>query len=70
MYSYEADIQVVENIIKEFLARLPDKYEELVSIPDLLGVQNLAASEVILRVIAETLPSAAVCELHETFVEI
>ncbi|PZX03733.1 small conductance mechanosensitive channel [Psychrobacillus insolitus] len=55
--SYESDIQVVENIIKEFLQDLPNKYEELVSIPDLLGVQSLAASEVILRVVAETLPS-------------
>jgi small-conductance mechanosensitive channel len=54
--SYESDIQVVENTIKEFLQDLPNKYEELVSIPDLLGVQNLSASEVILRVVAETLP--------------
>ena len=54
--SYESDIQVVENIIKEFLQDLPNKYEELVSIPNLLGVQSLAASEVILRVVAETLP--------------
>ena len=54
--SYESDIQAVENIIKEFLQDLPNKYEELVSIPNLLGVQSLAASEVILRVVAETLP--------------
>lgn len=54
--SYESDIQAVENIIKEFLQDLPNKYEELVSIPDLLGVQSLGASEVILRVVAETLP--------------
>jgi len=54
--SYESDIQEVENTIKEFLQDLPNKYEELVSIPDLLGVQNLAASEVVLRVVAETLP--------------
>ena len=42
----KSDIQAVENIIKEFLQDLPNKYEELVSIPDLLGVQSLAASEV------------------------
>ena len=54
--SYESDIQAVENIIKEFLQDLPNKYEELVNIPNLLGVQSLAASEVILRVVAETLP--------------
>lgn len=54
--SYESDIQAVENTIKEFLQDLPNKYEELVSIPNLLGVQSLAASEVILRVVAETLP--------------
>ncbi|KQL34738.1 mechanosensitive ion channel family protein [Psychrobacillus sp. FJAT-21963] len=55
--SYESDIQSVENMIREFLQDLPSKYEELVKVPDLLGVQNVAATEVILRVVAETLPN-------------
>ena len=58
--SYESDIQAVENIIEEFFARLPNKYEELVKHPSIyLGVQSLAASEVILRITAETLPMSA-----------
>lgn len=55
--AYESDIYRVEKAIEAFLLELPDKYEELVKVPDLLGVQNLAASEIILRVVAETLPN-------------
>ena len=55
--AYESDIYRVEKAIEAFLLDLPEKYEELVKVPDLLGVQNLAASEIILRVVAETLPN-------------
>lgn len=54
--AYETNISQVEELIKEFLAMLPAKYEQLVKEPELLGVQNLAASEVILRITAETKP--------------
>ena len=54
--SYESDIPVVEKLIKDYLNGLSSKYEELVKDPDLLGVQTLAASEIILRIVAETLP--------------
>ena len=54
--AYEADITQAEKLIVEFLASLPAKYEQLVKTPELLGVQNLAASEVVLRITAETKP--------------
>ena len=54
--AYETDIPKVEELIREFLMELPDKYEQLVKLPQLLGVQNLAASEVVMRITAETMP--------------
>ncbi len=54
--SYEGDISRAEQVITELLSGLPDKYEEIVKVPEILGVQNLAASDVVLRIVAETLP--------------
>ncbi|HZG72361.1 MAG TPA: mechanosensitive ion channel family protein [Chondromyces sp.] len=54
--AYEQDIAEAERIIKEFIAGLPEKYEDIVSPPELLGVQNLAASDVVIRIAAETKP--------------
>lgn len=54
--AYEVDIPKAEELIREFLLELPGKYEQLVKLPELLGVQNLAASEVVMRITAETKP--------------
>lgn len=54
--SYESDIKKAENAISELLHEMPAKYEEIVKTPEILGVQNLAASDVVLRIAAETLP--------------
>ncbi|WP_425427162.1 mechanosensitive ion channel family protein [Bacillus oleivorans] len=54
--AYEGDIQKAEKVINEFLETLPDQYPDLVKTPELLGVQMLGASEVVLRVAAETKP--------------
>ena len=54
--AYEADIPKAEELIREFLVGLPEKYELLEKEPELLGVQNLAASEVVMRITAETKP--------------
>lgn len=54
--AYETDIQKAENLIREFITNLSDEYEELVSEPTLIGVQDLTASEIVFRVTAETLP--------------
>ncbi len=54
--AYEEDIEKAEKVIDELLEKLPEQYEQLVKKPELLGVQNLGPSEVVLRIVAETLP--------------
>jgi moderate conductance mechanosensitive channel len=54
--SYEGDIPKTEKILEELLQELPDKYEDMIKTPELLGVQMLGASEVVLRIVAEVLP--------------
>ena len=48
--AYEENISHVEEVIQELLTDLPNRYEDLVAPPELLGVQNLAASDVVLRI--------------------
>ncbi|WP_421382428.1 mechanosensitive ion channel family protein [Bacillus salacetis] len=54
--AYEENIEEAEKVLSEFLQTLPQKYEELINPPDLLGVQTLGASDVVMRIIAETAP--------------
>lgn len=54
--AYESDVDEVERLINEFLDTALEKYPELVARPDLLGVQALGASDVVMRISAETLP--------------
>lgn len=54
--SYESDMAKVEQLIQEFLVDIEDKYEQIIKPPELLGVQNLTTTEVVMRIIAETLP--------------
>ncbi len=54
--AYEGDIDKAERVIQQFLEEMPARYEELIGTPQLLGVQSLAPSEVVLRITAETLP--------------
>lgn len=54
--AYEENIAQSEKVIQELLETLTAKYEEIVKTPELLGVQNLGPSEIVLRIVAETLP--------------
>jgi moderate conductance mechanosensitive channel len=54
--AYEEDIDKAERVIQELLEKLPEQYEDLVKAPELLGVQNLGSTEIVLRIVAETLP--------------
>lgn len=54
--AYEGEIEKAERVIKELLAELPLKYEEIVQPPELLGVQTFGNAEVVLRITCETLP--------------
>ncbi|WP_273123492.1 mechanosensitive ion channel family protein [Metabacillus sp. HB246100] len=54
--SYESDIPKAERVIQELLEEVPEKYEDIITPPELLGVQTLGASEVVLRVTCEVEP--------------
>lgn len=54
--SYESDVTEVERLVEDLLRVLPAKYEDMVSMPELLGVQNFGASEIVMRVVCETAP--------------
>ncbi|WP_445506486.1 mechanosensitive ion channel family protein [Niallia sp. 03190] len=55
--AYQGDINKAETVIRERLATLEEKYEQIVGTPELLGIQNIQATEIVLRVVAETLPA-------------
>ncbi|GGG26849.1 mechanosensitive ion channel family protein [Paenibacillus abyssi] len=54
--AYEEDIDEAEQVIRQTVAKVED--ENLVRQPEVLGIQMLGASEVVLRVIAECRPNA------------
>lgn len=53
---YEANIPQAEKVIEKLLDEMTLQYPQLVNIPELLGVQSLETSHVVLRVIAEVHP--------------
>ncbi|TFJ92281.1 mechanosensitive ion channel family protein [Lentibacillus salicampi] len=53
---YESDIAAAEEIINDICQTLPDNYEEIVRVPEIIGVQTLETSHYVVRLIAETLP--------------
>lgn len=54
--SYESDIKRVEELIMVFLGGLQERYEQIIKPAELLGVQNLTTTEVVMRITAETMP--------------
>lgn len=57
--SYETDIDHAEVLINEFLKDLPkDRYAQVIGIPEVLGVQSIEPSRILLRIMAETEPVA------------
>lgn len=53
---YESDIVHAEKVIERIITNLPEKYEQIVGVPVIHGVQSLELSHFVIRVIAETLP--------------
>ena len=53
---YENDIGVAEKIIEDVAKELPGKYEEIIEVPEIYGVQTLELSHFVIRVVAETEP--------------
>ncbi|RSK29183.1 mechanosensitive ion channel family protein [Bacillus sp. HMF5848] len=54
--AYEEDIPQAEKVLQELLLELPNMYEDMIKAPELLGVQSLGASDVVFRIISETVP--------------
>ncbi|WP_195574015.1 mechanosensitive ion channel family protein [Paenibacillus sp. 1001270B_150601_E10] len=54
--SYEEDVERVTSVIEQTLAKLPERCADVVSEPSVLGIQNMGASEIIIRVTAECKP--------------
>jgi small-conductance mechanosensitive channel len=54
--AYGEDIEKAENVIEELLVKMPEQYEQLIKAPELLGIQTMGPTEIVLRIVAETLP--------------
>ncbi|EKN69930.1 mechanosensitive ion channel family protein [Neobacillus bataviensis LMG 21833] len=54
--SYGEDIDKAEKVIADALEKMTSQYEELTKAPELLGIQTMGPNEIVLRVVAETLP--------------
>ncbi|WP_379970836.1 mechanosensitive ion channel family protein [Ectobacillus sp. sgz5001026] len=54
--SYDSNIHHVERVLESLLDELPMRYEQMVKRPELLGIQNLGASDVVMRIVAEVHP--------------
>lgn len=54
--AYEGDVDQAERVINSLLESMPNRYEDLVKAPELLGVQSFGPSGVVLRITAETAP--------------
>ncbi|RXT09119.1 mechanosensitive ion channel family protein [Ammoniphilus sp. CFH 90114] len=54
--AYEEDVERVVGILKEELEKAPMEIEELIGVPNVLGVQNFGASEVVIRLTADCKP--------------
>ncbi|GLO68221.1 MULTISPECIES: mechanosensitive ion channel family protein [Oceanobacillus] len=53
---YESDVYEAEKVIEEVAAELPNKYEFLLEVPQIIGVQSLDVSHYVIRIIADTSP--------------
>jgi len=54
---YDGNVQLAERAIAAMLDTLPHKYDALVKAPEILGIESLSPTEIVLRVTAETLPN-------------
>jgi len=55
--AYEEDLERVNHVIENILNDLYKESQEIVKPPEILGIQSLGPSEVVIRIIAETKPS-------------
>ncbi len=55
--AYGEDVEKAESVIEELLETMPVQYEELINPPQLLGIQTMGPTEIVLRIVAETKPA-------------
>ncbi|MCG7408377.1 mechanosensitive ion channel family protein [Paenibacillus sp. ACRRX] len=55
--AYEENIEKATEVMKNTLADMPERDDNVVNVPQVLGVQQLGASEIIIRIITECRPS-------------
>lgn len=55
--SSDENIEKVESILKPYLETLPEKYEDVIKPPEILGVDMVKAGEAVIKISAETLPN-------------
>ncbi|TCS80804.1 mechanosensitive ion channel family protein [Tepidibacillus fermentans] len=54
--AYEENLEHVTKVLEDILSEIFKESQDIVKPPEILGVQNLGPSEVVLRIIAETKP--------------
>lgn len=54
--AYEEDVDRVINVLKEELEKAPQQIDELINVPNVLGVHNFGPSEVVIRITADCKP--------------
>ncbi|KSU82150.1 mechanosensitive ion channel protein MscS [Fictibacillus enclensis] len=54
--AYEEDVNRAQDIIEEVVKQKTVEYPEMVAEPEVLGIQSVGATEVVIRVTAEVLP--------------
>lgn len=55
--AYGEDVEMAEKVIEELLKTMPAQSNDLVKEPELLGIQTMGPTEIVLRIVAETLPT-------------
>ncbi|PLT33236.1 mechanosensitive ion channel family protein [Bacillus sp. V5-8f] len=54
---HDSDVELAEKVIKELLQGMPERYEDMVKPPELLGIQSITPTEIVLRVLSEVRPT-------------
>ncbi|HET7627704.1 MAG TPA: mechanosensitive ion channel family protein [Bacillales bacterium] len=54
--AYEEDISTAESVIEHVIGEMTSQHPEMVRPPEILGVQMLGSSDVVIRIISEVLP--------------
>jgi small conductance mechanosensitive channel len=54
--AYGEDLEKAERVIDDLLIKMPAQNEDLTKTPELLGIQTMSPTEIVYRIIAETLP--------------